>query len=77
LMALAEALQARLRDAGFALEDRPYAPHVTLLRKAEQESPVPLARIISWQAKELVLAESLTGSATRYVPLKRWDLRLS
>lgn len=74
LMDLAEGLQARLREAGFALEDRPYAPHVTLLRKAQCESPVPLARVISWQAKEMLLVESMPGGSTRYVPLGRWPL---
>lgn len=77
LMALAEGLQTRLREAGFALENRSFAPHVTLLRKAQRESPVPLARVISWQAREMLLVESVPGGATRYVPLSRWNLRLS
>lgn len=77
LMALAEGLQTRLREAGFALEDRTFAPHVTLLRKAPNESPVPLARVISWQAGEILLVESMPGGATRYDPLNRWALHLS
>ena len=32
---LAAGLQARLREAGFSLESRPFRPHITLLRKAQ------------------------------------------
>ncbi|HEX5394076.1 MAG TPA: RNA 2',3'-cyclic phosphodiesterase [Rhodocyclaceae bacterium] len=77
LVALEEGLQMRLREAGFALEDRPFALHMTLLRKAQCESPVPLARVISWRADEMLLVESVPGGATRYVPISRWNLRLS
>lgn len=76
LMALAETLQDRLRAAGFALEPRPFAPHVTLLRKAPCESPVPLARVISWPAREWLLVESVPGGGSRYEPLGRWPLRV-
>ena len=57
---LAVSLQARLREAGFALESRPFRPHITLLRKA-QGPPAPRLDLppATMQAEKMVLMESL------------------
>lgn len=64
-------LTSRLAAAGYRGEDRPYVPHVTLLRNArraprEKSLPAP-----AWHAREFVLAESAEG---RYDVVSRWPL---
>lgn len=76
LAALAQALGERLRAAGFVLEVRPFAPHVTLLRQVDcsRASP-PLATAVPWPAAEFVLAESRrTPAGGRYAVIGRWPL---
>jgi 2'-5' RNA ligase len=69
---LAESLQA----AGFALEKRPYRPHLTLARKVTTwPADVSLAQPINWQAQEFVLVESTQDNrGTVYTVLRRWPL---
>lgn len=71
LAAVVAALSRGLAGLGIRVEDRPYVPHVTLLRHArcapQQSHMAPLR----WRAQELVLAESVTG-ASRYEVLARW-----
>jgi len=61
-----EALQAdlagRLRSAAFALEDRPFAAHATLARRAMRA--VPRARIepVAWTVDAFTLVRSETGT---------------
>lgn len=72
---LVAAMQAWLRGAGFVLEERPYRPHVTLVRKA-QCVPLtePVAPII-WRAENFVLVRSTPEfDGARYQPLGRWRL---
>lgn len=71
LIALQADLNARLRENGFALEERPYSPHATLARKIER--PVPRARIeaIEWPVTEYALVVSAAG---RYTTLASWRL---
>lgn len=70
------AMEDWLRGAGFALEERPYRPHVTLVRKAEC---VPLSKVtepIIWCAEEFVLVRSvLEPEGSRYQTIGRWPLR--
>jgi RNA 2',3'-cyclic 3'-phosphodiesterase len=66
-------LESRLRARGFALDDRPFAAHVTLARKialALAPAPVPAIR---WNPDEYVLARTETGTG-RYSILERWSL---
>ena len=59
LAALALVLSERLAGAGLRIEERPFAPHVTLLRNARR-SPrdIGFAPVI-WQAQALSLIETL------------------
>ena len=74
LAALAAELQSALVTAGFALEARPFVPHVTLLRNATCATQrASLERPVRWRADGFVLVESrLLPSGARYEVLGRW-----
>ena len=72
---LAADLAARLRDAGFALERRPFAAHVTLLRRAEREPPDEVRiPVDSWPVDEFLLVRSPGAAGGGYRPVGRWPL---
>lgn len=73
--ALAAALGAGLKSAGFQLDARPFAAHVTLLRDARCPTPLPPLPPIAWPVTEFVLAESqTTPDGSRYEVIGRWPL---
>ena len=76
LAALAQDLEARLRAAGFALEERAFSPHVTLVRNARvapAEAPLPPLR---WRVASFVLVASERSAAgARYRVIGRWPLK--
>ncbi len=75
LAELVDNLQTGLRNCGFAPEDRPYVPHVTLARKARPSAQAPLAQPLRWAISEFVLAASEPGvPAPHYRVLSRWGL---
>lgn len=69
-------LKARLSAAGFSLEQRAYAPHITLMRNARCEEIMPeLAEPIIWRAREWLLIKSEQASdGSIYSPIFRWPL---
>jgi RNA 2',3'-cyclic 3'-phosphodiesterase len=73
LTALQAALARELRGEGFALEDRPFAAHVTLARGTSR----PIARepmpALSWRVRDFVLVASDTGKGS-YEVGRRWKL---
>ncbi|MFP5409323.1 MAG: RNA 2',3'-cyclic phosphodiesterase, partial [Gammaproteobacteria bacterium] len=71
---LVDALNARLRAAGFPVEDRPHVPHVTLLRKSAG-GEIPDCRAVNWPIGEFVLVKSVTeADGARYEVMRRWAL---
>jgi 2'-5' RNA ligase len=58
---LARALHLELQQAGFNLERRPFAPHVTLVRKARRPLTLPDLPPVNWPATEFLLVESRTS----------------
>ena len=74
LVDLQSDLEARLRAAGFALDERPYTPHVTLARKATRAIARKAAEPIRWQARSFALVKSELGRGS-YATLEEWDLR--
>lgn len=67
---LAAALRAALAQAGFTLEKRAFAAHVTLLRKARGDVLAPLPAI-AWPVTEFVLVHSvLATEGSRYTNLE-------
>lgn len=74
LAALVSELTRSLESAGCHGDDRPYAPHVTLVRNAKHAPPEPTLDVPRWEARDFVLVESAAGG-TRYDVIARWPLR--
>ncbi|HJV26602.1 MAG TPA: RNA 2',3'-cyclic phosphodiesterase [Aromatoleum sp.] len=77
LTSLVERLNAALAEADFPVEQRKFAPHVTLLRKAEGELPrEEIVPPIDWRVRGFSLIESLRShEGAQYVPLRTWIAR--
>jgi 2'-5' RNA ligase len=73
LVELQSGLAGRLAEGGFALDDRPYTPHVTLARKIARPIRPGGTTPIAWHATELALVRSETGKGT-YATLASWPL---
>ncbi len=72
---LVEALQLELYRASFILERRPFAAHVTLLRKARTPPTLPDLPQVQWPAREFALVQSRTSSeGSIYATLKTFPL---
>ncbi len=73
---LVDALQHGLRSIGCALEERRFAPHVTLLRKAQAVAALPSLQPVAWSVLDFALAESqLAASGATYTLIERWRLQ--
>jgi len=55
-----------LTRAGIALDARPFAPHVTLARKARKAEPPAGRPGFQWRSGGFVLVESIPGGSARY-----------
>lgn len=74
LSTLVATLEAGLRDAGFELEARPYAPHITVVRKARCGRMDFAFEPIEWRVREFVLVRSeLQSAGSRYSVIGRWS----
>jgi 2'-5' RNA ligase len=75
LQALVESLSLQLYREQFILERRPFAAHVTLLRKARAAALPPLPAI-GWPVREFLLVRSaLSPRGSSYEPLERFALK--
>jgi 2'-5' RNA ligase len=75
LPALVGALSGPLRAAGFALDERPYVPHVTLLRNARRAPAAAAVPPIRWPVRDFALIESVErGRGRAYEVRGRWPL---
>lgn len=75
LLQLATGLQRALQPCGYAPEDRPYQPHVTLARKLQGPFPPVAVSPLYWPVQDFVLVESLTTPAgPSYQVLQHWPL---
>lgn len=76
LTALADQLQATLREAGFLEETRAFMPHVTLLRKLLHPGKLPTMPVQEWEAEEFALVRSWRSDrGSAYETVARWPLR--
>lgn len=76
LAALAQTLADRLRAAGFALEQRVFTPHVTLVRNARRAPQIGATRTLHWTVASFVLvASERAESGAQYRVIGRWPLR--
>ena len=68
-------LSLSLAGEGIRGEDRPYVPHVTLVRNARQAPMRSALEAPVWKARELVLVESVRAAGvSRYAILAKWPL---
>jgi len=59
LVELVRELESRLRKHHFHIEDRPYKPHVTLLRNAQwSDAPLSPMPTVTWKFNDFVLVQS-------------------
>jgi len=74
LQALFERLSKELYREEFILERRPFAAHVTLIRKA-RAAALPLLPALDWPVREFLLVRSsLSSKGSTYEPLERFAL---
>ena len=74
LKALFESLSLQLYREQFILERRPFAAHVTLVRKARAAALPPLPAL-DWPVREFALVRStLSARGSTYEPLERFPL---
>ena len=75
LSALVAQLHGALREHGFVLEDRPFAAHITLLRKAKPPKALPPLPKVEWPVHELLLVRSRTSpKGSTYEPVERFPM---
>jgi len=74
LQALFDRLSKELYREEFILERRPFAAHVTLIRKA-RAAPLPPLPALDWPVREFLLVRSaLSSKGSSYEPLERFTL---
>lgn len=75
LKGLVAELHPALGKSGFRLEERPFAAHITLVRKADVPRSIPPLPPVSWPADEFVLVSSRPSTeGSRYEILERFPL---
>ena len=75
LMHLVTGLQSAVSAAGFGLEDRPYIPHITLMKRASCRALPELPKPVVWPVREWMLVQSeQTSGRSVYSPVHRWSL---
>jgi len=75
LRALVHGLHHALKHDGFVLEERPFAAHISLIRKANRPASLPPLPQVPWPAEEYLLVRSVvTPRGSRYEPLERFPL---
>jgi 2'-5' RNA ligase len=76
LAELVTSLHGALRAASFTLDERPFAAHVTLIRKARMPKALPPLPAVEWPVDEFVLVRSRTSpKGSTYEPVDRYPLR--
>jgi 2'-5' RNA ligase len=75
LEGLVRSLHLELYRAEFILERRPFAAHVTLLRKARDPQKMPPLPGVAWPVSEFVLVRSrISSRGSTYEPIERFPL---
>ena len=75
LLELFKRLEFELYKEDFVLERRPFAAHVTLLRKARAAKSLPPLPAIDWPVDEFLLVRStLSSTGSTYEPIERFAL---
>ena len=75
LSELVAQLHPALATQSFVLESRPFAAHVTLLRKASKPASIPELPAVQWPVSEFLLIRSaLSPQGSRYETVERFPL---
>jgi 2'-5' RNA ligase len=75
LQTLVARMQESLSGAGFRCDQRPYVPHITLLRNARQAPAKNVCTAIAWPVNGFELVESAPHERGRvYQVLRSWPL---
>jgi RNA 2',3'-cyclic 3'-phosphodiesterase len=78
LSAVHAALESALRDGGFPVEDRSYAPHLTLARRTRRAIHRRLPAPLAWRISSFCLMASELGArGPEYQTIGEWALRAS
>lgn len=76
LETLQQTLGASLAECEFEVELRPYAPHMTLMRKLPKPEAFEKTESIDWQVNEFVLVESISiEGGIRYEVRERYAMK--
>ena len=73
LLELQSGLARRIRDAGVALDERPFAAHLTLARRIRTPLAPEAMEPVRWRVKSFALVESVRGEGA-YRTLADWIL---
>jgi len=73
LASLQSDLAGSLGAHGFTLEERAFAPHITLARRIRKSVPTTPTEAIAWRVRDVTLVRSETGTG-RYTVMERWPL---
>ena len=72
---LAQGLKDKLQEKNFRTEERPFAAHVTLVRKARDPGELPRLPAVDWPVNEVVLVRSrLSSDGASYQVVQRYPL---
>ncbi len=75
LQALAGRLNAAMATCDLRPENRPYSPHLTVLRKANRGPVQDAVTPLHWGVNDFVLVQSLTlPEGPQYQVVRRWPL---
>lgn len=75
LVGLVDDLRGGLRACGLTVDDRPYAPHMTVLRKVRRKPPLPELAGVRWRVGNFVLVRStIDATGATYDVVKTWPL---
>jgi 2'-5' RNA ligase len=75
LLQLVQELNAGLAGCGYEAEQRSYAAHLTLARKARPRQAIPSMESRAWEINRFHLAQSRThADGARYEILRSWSL---
>jgi 2'-5' RNA ligase len=76
LSALVDQLVQGSRNLSLPIEERPYVPHITLLRRASRRVELHDFAPVSWSITEFVLVHSVAGrDAATYDVIDRWQMQ--
>lgn len=74
LLDLVQQLNAALAGCGYEAETRPYAAHLTLVRKVHAHHATCPIEPRAWEIDRFHLVQSLTHAGARYEILNTWEL---